>query len=167
MKKNRWLPGMAAGLVLGLLLQMTVIGAAGTAGTTQDPLVTLSYLNDTFLNTILQRVDQKIAARNSQLSGGQVTESGGTGSASFTVVTLSSGQTLRGGIGCEVMLRVGTAVCVSPSAPGLIDETSAETLNNSASLVRNHLYMMTIEDRGVRATAATTKLLVRGTYAIG
>lgn len=167
MKKNRWLLGMTAGLALGLLLNVTVIGAAGTAGSTQDPLVTLSYLNDTFLNTILQRVDQKIAARNSQLSGGQVMEGGsGTGSASFTVVTLGSGQTLSGGIGCEVMLRVGTAVCVSPSAPGLIDETSAGTLNNSGALVQNHLYMMTIEGRGVRATAATTKLLVRGTYTI-
>jgi hypothetical protein len=131
-------------------------------GSSDDPLVTLSYLNDTFMDTILQKVDQKIAARNSQLSG-QV--SGGT-SSTFTVVTLSNGQTLTGDIGCEVMLRVGTAVCVSASTPGLVDETSAGTLNNSAALVQNHLYMMTIEGRGVKATAATTKLLVRGTYTI-
>lgn len=166
MKRNRWFLGLTAGLALGLLLNVTVIGAAGTAGTDQDPLVTLSYLNGTFLDTLLQKVDQKIAARNSQLSGGQITDSGGTGSASFTVVTLSGGQTLNGGIGCEVMLRVGTAVCVSPSAPGLIDETAASALNNSGALVQNHLYMMTIEGRAVRATAATTKLLVRGAYTV-
>ena len=65
------------------------------------------------------------------------------------------------------MLRVGTAACVSPSSPGLIDETAATTLNNGGALVQNHLYMMTIEGRGVRATAATTtKLLVRGSYTI-
>ena len=64
------------------------------------------------------------------------------------------------------MLRIGTAVCVSPSAPGLIDETTAGTLNNAGALVQNHLYMMTIEGRGVKATAATTKLLVRGTYTV-
>ena len=81
-------------------------------------------------------------------------------------MTLSSGQVLKGDIGCEVMLRVGSAVCVSPSSPGLIDETSAGTLNNSGALAQNHLYMMTIENRGVKATAATTKLLVRGTYTI-
>ena len=34
------------------------------------------------------------------------------------------------------------------------------------ALVQNHLYMMTIEGRGVKATAATTKLLVRGGYTI-
>ena len=93
-------------------------------------------------------------------------QTGGTAADTFTVVTLSNGQTLTGGIGCEVMLRVGTAVCVSPSSPGLIDESSAATLNNSGALVTNHLYMMTIEGRGVKATAATVKLLVRGSYTI-
>ncbi len=77
-------------------------------------------------------------------------------------MTLSKGQTLTGDIGCEVMLRVGTASCVSPSSPGLIDETTAGTLNNGGALVTNHLYKMTIEGRGVKAGSATTKLLVRG-----
>lgn len=164
MKKNRWFLRMTGLLVLSALLNVTVTMAAGTAGSSQDPLVTLSYLNDTFMNSILQRVDQKIAARNSQLSGGQA--GGGSTASNFTVVTLSNGQTLNGGIGCEVMLRVGSAVCVSSSTPGLIDETSAGTLNNGGALVQNHLYMMTIEGRGVRAAAATTKLLVRGSYTI-
>jgi hypothetical protein len=163
MKKNRWFLRLVVLLVISAALNMTVAFAV-EVGSSDDPLVTLSYLNDTFLDTILQKVDQKIAARNSQL-GGQV--SGGTGAAAtFTVVTLSNGQTLKGDIGCEVMLRVGSAVCVSASSPGLIDETSAGTLNNSGALAQNHLYMMTIEGRGVKATAATTKLLVRGTYTI-
>ena len=93
---------------------------------------------------------------------------GGTSSsaASFTVVTLSQGQTLAGDVGCEVMLRVGSAVCVSPSDPGLIDETTGSTLADGASLVQNHLYMMTIEGRGVRASSATTKVLARGSYTV-
>ena len=41
------------------------------------------------------------------------------------------------------------------------------TLESGKALVKNHLYMMTISDRGVRATAATVKLLVRGGYTIG
>ena len=98
-----------------------------------------------------------------QTSGGGTS----TGAAdSFTVVTLTNGQTLAGEIGCEVMLRVGTAVVVSPSSPGLIDSTDGSTIDSGKSLVKNHLYMMTISDRGVKATAATTKLLVRGGYEI-
>ena len=164
-KKNRWFLRAVVLLALSGILS-TTISLAAEVGSEGDPLVTLSYLNDTFLNTILTKVDQKIAARNSQIAqqlGGQSTS--GT-AAAFTVVTLSKGQVLTGDIGCEVMLRVGTASCVSPSSPGLIDESAAVTLNNGGALVQNHLYMMTIEGRGVKATAATTKLLVRGTYTI-
>ena len=167
MKKNRWFPRILVLLVLVGVLSMTVTLAA-EPGSDNDPLVTLSYLNETFMESIMQKVDQKIADRNSQIAqqlGAQTGNTSGT-AASFTVVTLSNGQTLTGDIGCEVMLRVGTAVCVSPSSPGLIDESSAAALNNGGALVQNHLYMMTIEGRGVKATAATTKLLVRGSYTI-
>lgn len=154
-KRNRLLRFAAAAALCAALMTTAFAAEAGSA---QDPLVTLSYLNETFMNTIMARVDEKIAARGGQSAGGE--------SAVFTVVTLSNGQTLTGDIGCEVMLRVGTAACVTPSAPGLIDETAGTTLNNGGALVQNHLYMMTIENRAVRATAATTKLLVRGSYTI-
>lgn len=168
MKKNRWVLRLVSLLAISCVLSTTV-SLAAEAGSTGDPLVTLSYLNETFLRNILSAVDQKIAARNSQIvqqMGGSVSTGGTSTASTFTVVTLSNGQTLTGQIGCEVMLRVGSAVCVSSSAPGLIDETAASTLNNGGGLVQNHLYMMTIENRGVKATAATTKLLVRGSYTI-
>ena len=159
-------------LALTAAVSATVFAAAAEPGSQSDPLVTLSYLNDTYLAQVLDKVDAKIARRNStlsaqiDLSGADVVLPDSGSSAAFSVVTLSQGQTLTGAIGCEVMLRVGTAVCVSPSSPGLIDESSAATLNNSGALVTNHLYMMTIEGRGVKATAATVKLLVRGSYTI-
>ena len=160
MKKDRWLLRALALLALSAAL-MTGVSLAAEAGSAGDPLVTLSYLNETFFNEIMGRVDQKIAQRT-----GQAVPSGGASSASFTVVTLSRGQTLTGDIGCEVMLRVGSAVCVSPSDPGLIDETTAATLADGGALVQNHLYMMTIEGRGVRAAADTVKVLARGSYTV-
>lgn len=163
MKKKNWFLRLAAAAALCGVLMTTALAAE--AGSAQDPLVTLSYLNETFMNTIMARVDEKIAARTGQL-GGQAAGAGSSTAAVFTVVTLSNGQTLTGDVGCEVMLRVGAAVCVAPSAPGLIDETTAGTLNNGGALVQNHLYMMTIENRAVRAAAATTKLLVRGSYTV-
>ena len=155
MKKNRWFARLLVLLTLSGILTVTVSFAA-EAGSSDDPLVTLSYLNETFMDSIMEQVDEKIAQRTG----------GSDANSTFTVVTLTSGQVLTGDIGCEVMLRVGTAVCVSPSTPGLIDETTATTLNNGGALTQNHLYMMTIEGRGVQATAATTKLLVRGGYTV-
>ncbi len=160
MKKDRWLLRSVLLLALSAAL-MTTVTLAAEAGSDRDPLVTLSYLNDTFFSQIMQRVDQKIADRN-----GQLNQQGGSASSSFAVVTLSQGQTLTGDIGCEVLLRVGSAVCVSPSDPGLIDETTAASLSNGGAMAQNHLYMMTIEGRGIQASSATVKVLVRGAYTI-
>ena len=185
MRKNRWAARLAALLLASYTLLLVTVAAAGGAGSESDPLVTLSYLNETFLQQVLGKVDEQLEKRDKELSsrlneqvakdtaalaeqyGANIPTTGEYGkSDTFTVITLSSGETLYGEVGCEVMLRVGTANCVSPSSPGLIDGTDASTLENGKALVKNHLYMMTIGDRGVKATAATTKLLVRGEYTI-
>ncbi|MEG1917344.1 MAG: hypothetical protein RR092_01710, partial [Oscillospiraceae bacterium] len=133
MKKSRALRA-ALFLALALVLNVTLSLAADP-----DPLVTLSYLNTTYLPSILTKVDEKIAAQSATP----------TAAANFTVVSLQKGQTLRGDLGCEVLLRVGTAVCVADSAPGLVDSTDGGSLQNGGGLVKNHLYLMTIENRGV------------------
>ena len=186
MRKNHWGVRLAALLLASYTLLLVTAAAVGGAGSESDPLVTLSYLNETFLPQVLGKMDEQLEKRDKELSsklneqvtkdaavlaeqyGASVPTVGDTGkSETFTVITLSSGETLYGEIGCEVMLRVGTANCVSPSSPGLIDETDASILGNGKALTKNHLYMMTIDERGVKATAATTKLLVRGGYTIG
>ena len=117
-------------LVSATVLTLTV-AATGGAGTSSDPLVTLSYLNEKFLPQILSEVDKKTASREQTLSS-KLTEqvksetqafeqkygassgntSGGT-AMSFTVITLNQGQILYMGVGCEAMLRTGSGVCVA------------------------------------------------------
>ncbi len=187
MKKQKHALTRLVTLLLASLTILTItVAATGTAGTSSDPLVTLSYLNEKFLPELLARAEEKLAAHQSAASkelAAQVSAdvaqleekygtSGGSEGApaatvdSFVVVTMTSGQVLYGDIGCEVMLRVGSATVVTPSSPGLIDTTTATTLDGGMALAKNHLYMLTISDRGVKATAATTKLLVRGTYEV-
>ena len=161
MKKNRWYLRLLALLVLCGALNVTITAAA-EAGSSDDPLVTLSYLNETFMDSIMERVDQKIAARNAQLG---VSAGNGTSAASnFTVVTLTSGQVLTGDIGCEVMLRVGTAVCVSPSSPGLIDETAATALNNGSAGAASAGRPVGGGAGGPAATRAPTRRLLRDSF---
>ncbi len=129
--KNKWLIRVGC-VVTVALLTMTCVAAAGNVGSQDDPLVTYSYVNETFKNEVL-----------SEANGG------------FVLVTLSKGQVLNGEVGTEVLLRVGTAKCTAKSSPGLIDTTDASSINDGTALQKNHLYMMTIEDRGVQATANT------------
>ena len=88
-------------------------------------------------------------------------------SAPFATVTLAAGKTLTLKAGCEVLLRVGSASVQSQDNPALIDLSDGGTVNSGASLVKNHLYMSTIEGRTITAGAGTVKLLVRGGYTLG
>ena len=89
----------------------------------------------------------------------------GTSSGAFALVTLGQGQSLVGSVGCEVMLRLGSAVCGASDAVGLIDTTGGTVLASGEALAANHLYMVTISPRTVTAATAAT-LLVRGPYTI-
>ena len=170
---KKWKIAAAAACVCFLL---TVAYAANTgAGGQNDPLVTLSYLNGTFTNQVKNMVDQTVNERKAEMEqslNNILTGHGGSGAPStsagsvFTVVTLTQGQSLVGDVGCEVMLRVGTAVCGSSDSVGLIDTTSGSVLGNGQALVTNHLYMVTISTRRVTATSGTVRVLARGPYSI-
>lgn len=165
---KKWKIAAAAACVCVLL---TVAYAAGTGGS-GDPLVTLSYLNTTFRTQVQTMVDETVDARKGELEDAlaKVLEQGGTGEGSggsvFSVVTLKQGQTLEGDVGCEVMLRIGSAVCGTSDSVGLIDTTTGANLANGGALVTNHLYMVTISTRTVTATSGTVKVLARGPYTI-
>lgn len=169
MNKSKWRARLAAGALVAVTLAGMAL-AAGSQGTQSDPLVTLSYLNNKATPAILTQVDTKIAQRESELVGMLQDKLGngasGTASSAYQVVTLTQGQQLIGKEGCEFLLRSGTASCVSDSSPGLVDMTAGSTLAPGGSLVQNHLYLGTIDGRGVKAASAVT-LLVRGGYTVG
>ncbi len=174
------------GVRLGAVVMAAVCLMAGAAiaageGTQADPLITLSYLTKTAIPAILEQVDGRAQAHQQELVNkldqeirtysakmeeivGE--ESGEQNASSYTVVTLKKDQKLNMEIGCEVMLRIGTARCLSPSNPGLINTTTGSALGNGEDLATNHLYMATIAGRGITATANTVKVLVRGSYTI-
>ncbi len=159
MKKKRLRTALCIALAAAGLTAFGAL-AAGGAGSQSDPLVTLSYLTDTFTGQIMDKVDASIAGRDARL----LQELGGSavsGAASaYTAVTLGAGQTLYGEAGCEVLLRSGAASCGASAEPGLVDTTAG----GGASLQANHLYLMT-DSRTVTASEGAV-LLVRGVYTI-
>lgn len=168
-----------------LILVGTVLAAfmaiAAEVGSQGDPLVTLSYLNETFMNQILTRVDEKIAVRNEGLKteleqkigeaereillhlGGSFGSATGGSAVTFTSVTLTGGQTLLGTPGSEIMLRSGSAACYIGGS-GLVDNTDGTITGPGGMLQTNHLYLTT-DNSGVTASGNVV-LLVRGDYTI-
>lgn len=175
MKKpdKRWTIRLGA-LALSAVLLGT--GAALAAGGDQsDPLVTLSYLNQTALPQIIKQVEDKTAAKQKELEQNltdqinqykqQAGQGTSGGSASYTLVSMTKGQVMSLGVGCELLLRVGSATVKANTSPALIDLSSGGTVGSGTSLTKNHLYMATIADRTLTATS-DAKLLVRGSYSI-
>jgi len=157
--------------ILCVILAVTVLTAfaamaAGGAGSKADPLVTLSYLTDTFTEQILDKVDGLLAERNAVLSkelSVQLAPDSPAGSGGYTAVTLTAGQTLTGEAGCEVLVRSGAVRCTGAGV--LIDTTAGSSLGDEAQLTADHLYLMP-ESVGVAAVEGAA-LLVRGSYTVG
>lgn len=166
--------------VLLAAMALTAFAAlSGGAGSQGDPLVTLSYLNETFTKEILDKVDKAARERDAAVLeeadrlivqaerelrdalGGSVSEA----SPAYAAVTLSPGQTLSGSAGCELILRSGEAICTARGYPGLVDTTTGGALGGGEALAENHLYLMT-DKRGVSASSEAV-LLVCGSYSIG
>ena len=179
MKKpdKRWTIRLGA-LALSAALLGTV-AALATAGGQTDPLVTLSYLNQTAIPQIVKQVEDKTAIRQRELErlftdqinqyrqqGGQGGGTSSGGSASFTLVAMQSGQTMYLGVGCEVLPRIGNVTVHANTAPALIDLSTGGTVNSGAALAKNHLYMATIADRTLTASGGEVKLLVRGSCSV-
>lgn len=156
---------LLAAMLCAVVLMGAAYAAAAGGGSAQDPLVTLSYLDGVFAPRLESQLDAMVAQAVYELELPRQEEQGQAASV-FQVVTLSKGQQLVGDVGCEVMLRVGSAKCVTSESTGLIDTTDGSVLQNGKALVKNHLYMVTISTRTVEAAADTTKLLVRGPYTI-
>ena len=175
-------PKIAAGiLVLAAiaLISGATIMAYASPGTQADPFVTLSYLTDVFRPQIMadvtktgqeltQNFDARIAALEALLEADRNSSAAPAPGASdrFSVVTLSRGQSMTCSVGAEIMLRIGTATG-SGSAPALVDYTSGDTLSSGTALTTNHMYLITIEGNGIRATADLVRVLVRGSYKLG
>lgn len=175
-KSKKWMA-----MALALALTVLCAGAALAAGGDEnDPLVTLSYLEETVLPHILGRVEDSADKRQAELEkdfsaqisqykkeAAELAQTTGDGeSASYALITLNAGQTMYLDVGCELMLRVGTVKVNAATSPALIDIATGASVNNGASLTKNHLYMATIPDRTLTPTAATVKLLVRGGYTV-
>ena len=155
---KKWKIALAAACVCFLL----TAAYAATAGGADDPLITKSYLDGPFLEQVRSMVEQAVKEQKTELED-VLSQGGGN---VFKVVTLSKGEVLEGDVGCEVMLRIGTASCGSPDSVGLIDTTDGTILGDGKALVTNHLYMVTIKTRTVTATSSTVKVLVRGPYTV-
>lgn len=152
MKRGMWTSRLAcAVLVVGVI--GGVAFAAGTQGSQDDPLVTLSYLNEKALPEIMKQVDAKLAEREKALTEKIQKEN----QSAFATVELKSGKTLTLSAGSQLLLRQGGLTTTAP----LLDLTDGTT-HNGGELTANHLYLATGDAQVLTASTAVTVLVLGG-----
>lgn len=154
MKLTKWAPRAACALLALTLIAGGAALASGNQGSQQNPLVTLSYLNEVVVPEILKQVDEKLNAKTRNLQAAQ---------SAFAVVELPAGKTVTLSAGSQLLVRSGKLA----SANALVDMTDGTTWNSDGSGMKaNHLYIATGEGQKVTAVTAAT-VMVQGEYTLG
>ncbi len=127
MKKRALLPAL-------FLLLSAMVGwyAAAAGGGSDDPLVSLSYLNGTFTDTVRQKVNEL----GSGMSAGEL-----SGAAEWTEVRLKSGDVLSGSTGTFVLPLAGE-IGVTFSSGAVVDATAGTEISSGAALLPRHRYLV-------------------------
>ena len=143
------------------LVGLSVIAFAD-AGSSNDPLISLSYIENTLKPQLEKYIDSKIGSMGSSNGGSSVSSSGDK----FTVVNFSKGDRLICEAGTELILRMGQGVIIATQKGGLADTTAGYDLPDGALMPSNHLLVVPVADgRGMLATSNGI-VLVKGRYTI-
>ena len=136
-------------LITALAVMVLFMGIAiGAAGTDEDPLISLSYIE----NVLMPYID----------------EATGSEDPGFVVVELEAGHSLVAYSGSEIILRSGEGLISIPknASGGFTDVTKGADISNGDMAEANHLLICPRSDG--RKIKANTKvyLMVRGSYEV-
>lgn len=133
-----------------------------------DPLVSLSYVNDVLGPQIMSQVLGKIESEYVKISDLTDMSAG-----ELTLVTLKKGDTLMAKGVCEIVVVTGSVTALITSAEnisagqGLVDVTDGAAVTNGTIVKLYHKVIIPKSDgRGITATDDGVSLLVRGAYTI-
>lgn len=176
-KRERIITVVVTAVAVLLVVGVTAL-SAGVFGSRSDPLVTLSYINDTVKpelesyaeeqagsveEGLTKTFDTKLQEYSSQVEE-QLTGSTVYGSDDvFATVELKDGETLKLMAGAELMLRSGSLKTASGIT--LTDTTSGTAVTkDGTALETNHMYLVTAD--GNLTVSGNVMVLVRGAYSI-
>ena len=149
------------------LLSMTFVSADSEYVSANDPLVSLSYVNDVLYPELTAQIMANIESQYVKITDLSLASAG-----SYTALSLGSGKTLMSDGICEIILLDGQGKVTVTSAAnvkagaGISDLTAGAVLVNNDTVPANHMLVIPKGDgRGIVFSGATN-ILVRGEYHI-
>lgn len=172
MKNKKTIAVIAAVLAVVSALGIAV-GAAYDSS--ENPLITLSYLTNVFKTELLEAVDERIEALEARIDTSsdddymyEEPETTQVVKEHYEVVELHYGDALYAVSACDIMLRAGVATCIAPDpTQGISNYTVGAEIYNGENLTKNHMCLIPRGDgRGVLAQSESVFFMVKGDYTI-
>lgn len=154
-------------LVTLLIIGQVVYAGNKEPGSTEDPIVTLSYVEQR-IEQLKFYIDEKLSSSQpSQPLQPTAPNQEPSKENTLELVYLKTGERLIGDVGTEIILRMGTATAITSHRGGLSDVTGGRDIQENERIPANHLLIVPRDDgRGVGAKTEDVILLVRGNYII-
>jgi len=152
--------------ILSLLLAAALLSGAAAvwaAGDAEDPLVSLSYLDESYVPALHETADTAIRSALAPVRAGHAEETGADDSPAVWLLAAGGSAELR--TGCSVTLLSGSAsLAIQDGA--VVDVTKGETAENGP-LTRNSLLLGAEDCSAFVSTAAGAVLAVSGAAVSG
>ncbi|MNO31944.1 hypothetical protein D3C76_219230 [compost metagenome] len=155
-------------------LQAQGAGVTGQPGTSEDPVVTKSYVDQAIQQAL--KNGGVVTTPTTPVTPTQPTtpssnETNGTSSASdsISIVDVKPGGILIASAGAEFVVRSGKAVIYSEDKNGVADLTDGVDITNGGKVTNNHLLSFPREGRGIQVQEGDTHsltVMVRGGYKV-
>ena len=144
--------------VIALLICLTS-AYAGSAGSSSDPLISLSYLNDTYIPSVINQGKTEIREALNQVYSAAEAKTKTEKLAAFydSSITLSSGS-------CFVLLSGSATVSVSGT---LINVSNGSVVESGARIAAGQRYLSCEETSAVFSLSAGSTCTVSGVYSAG
>lgn len=164
-------------LTIIMLFSLVVIAFAATPGSSEDPLISVSYLENkiselkeelseslekTLTENFTKKFEELATETNKTLNN--LKKTGTAAPVTFEVVNILANETLICGAGTEIIVRSGECTAIASPSGGLSDVTEGRDIGNGEKITNNHLLIVPRDDgRGITATLGGA-VMVKGSY---
>ena len=166
-------------IILGTVLTVCAVFTA-SAYSDNDPLITLSYLQEIFAPALKQEIvsetgigqaENSVPAMSENSGNAESVDNAAKANSSYTLIELVKGQTVTANSICEFIVRPGSHVAVvSPfEAQGVADITNGTEILADQEISINAYCLIPRggDGRGLKVIGEKAYIMIRGDYTIG
>ncbi|MFF3922102.1 hypothetical protein [Paenibacillus lactis] len=160
---------LCGAIISGYILNTPADGAGTTPGTTDDPVVTKSYVDQQIQKALNGGGGTTTPTKPTTPTNPTTPAQPSQGSDEVKNVALKPGKILIADAGAEFIVRSGNAVIYTEDSNGVADLTDGKDLLNGQAAPKNHLLSFPREGRGIQVKEGQKNgliVMVRGGYTI-